>query len=42
MVTGSVMTDLDTEARAHRFQLMLKPVAPHKLRALANFALASR
>lgn len=42
MVTGSVMTDLHAEAREHRFQVMLKPVAPHKLRALVNFALAQR
>jgi signal transduction histidine kinase len=42
MVTGSVMTNLDAEAREHRFQVMLKPVAPHKLRALVNFALSQR
>ncbi|MET0332660.1 MAG: hybrid sensor histidine kinase/response regulator [Rhizobacter sp.] len=42
MVTGSVMTNLDAEAREQRFQVMLKPVAPHKLRALVNFALSQR
>ncbi|MBT9526883.1 MAG: hybrid sensor histidine kinase/response regulator [Rhizobacter sp.] len=42
MVTGSAMTDLEAEACEHRFELMLKPVAPHKLRALVNSALSVR
>ena len=42
MVTGSLASDLDGEARHRGFQLLLKPVAPHKLRALVNFALSPR
>jgi signal transduction histidine kinase/CheY-like chemotaxis protein len=42
MVTGSVMSGLETQARDRHFQLLLKPVAPHKLRSLVNFALSQR
>ncbi len=40
MVTGSLASELDGLARHRDFQLLLKPVAPHKLRALVNFALS--
>lgn len=42
MVTGSLAGDLDGQARRLGFQLLLKPLAPHKLRALVNAALSSR
>ncbi|MBX3627318.1 MAG: hybrid sensor histidine kinase/response regulator [Rhizobacter sp.] len=40
MITGSLGSELGGESADHGFQLLLKPVAPHKLRALVNFALA--
>jgi two-component system, sensor histidine kinase len=39
MVSGSLPGELDGLSHRRDFQLLLKPVAPHKLRALVNFAL---
>jgi CheY-like chemotaxis protein len=41
MVTGSLTNGLEGQARHRDFQLLLKPVAPHKLRALVSFALSA-
>lgn len=40
LITGSLAGDLGGESAERGFELLLKPVAPHKLRALVNFALA--
>ena len=39
MVTGSTMTGHDAEAEQHDFHLLIKPVAPNKLRAMIGFKL---
>ena len=42
MVTGSTMTGHDAEAELHDFHLLIKPVAPNKLRAMIGFKLGLR
>ncbi|MCO5123265.1 MAG: ATP-binding protein [Rhizobacter sp.] len=42
MVTGSTMSGHDAEAERHDFHLLIKPVAPNKLRAMIGFKLGLR
>jgi len=42
MVTGSTMTGHEAEAERHDFHLLIKPVAPNKLRAMIGFKLGLR
>ena len=42
MVTGSTMTGHDAEAERNDFHLLIKPVAPNKLRAMIGFKLGVR
>ena len=42
VVTGSMMTGHEREAREHDFHLLLKPVVPNKLRAMIAFKLGLR
>ena len=42
MVTGSTMTGHDAEAERGDFHLLIKPVAPNKLRAMIGFKLGLR
>jgi signal transduction histidine kinase len=42
VVTGSVMSHLEQEAQAEDFHLLMKPVAPNRLRAMINFKLERR
>jgi signal transduction histidine kinase/CheY-like chemotaxis protein len=42
MVTGSLMSDQETQAAARGFHLLLKPVVPAKLRAMIAFKLGQR
>lgn len=42
MVTGSTTSALDAEATRHDFHLLIKPVVPHKLRAMIAFKLGVR
>ncbi|MBL0730423.1 hybrid sensor histidine kinase/response regulator [Piscinibacter sp. HJYY11] len=42
MVTGSTMTQHDSEAAEHDFHLLIKPVVPNKLRAMIGFKLGVR
>ena len=42
VVTGSVMHDHEAAAQAADFHLLLKPVVPHKLRAMIGFKLGQR
>ena len=42
MVTGSTMTGHDAEAERNDFHLLIKPVAPNKLRAMIGFKLGLR
>jgi len=42
MITGSTMTGHDAEAEQHDFHLLIKPVVPHKLRAVIAFKLSLR
>ncbi|HMN74582.1 MAG TPA: ATP-binding protein [Burkholderiaceae bacterium] len=42
MVTGSTMTSHDAEAERNDFHLLIKPVAPNKLRAMIGFKLGLR
>lgn len=39
VVTGSTMTGYDMQAHEHDFHLLVKPVVPHKLRAMIGFKL---
>ncbi len=42
MVTGSVMSQHEVHAQEHQFHLLMKPVVPHRLRAMINFKLGMR
>ncbi|MET0382958.1 MAG: ATP-binding protein [Burkholderiaceae bacterium] len=42
IVTGSLMSNQEDEAQAHDFHLLLKPVAPTRLRAMIAFKLGQR
>jgi signal transduction histidine kinase len=42
IVTGSLMSNQETEAHAHDFHLLLKPVVPTRLRAMIAFKLGQR
>ncbi|MEO7335746.1 MAG: hybrid sensor histidine kinase/response regulator [Caldimonas sp.] len=42
VVTGSTLSDLEAESRAHNFQVLLKPVPPNRLRASIAARLAPR
>ena len=42
LVTGSTMTGHEEEAERHDFHLLIKPVAPNKLRAMIGFKLGLR
>jgi signal transduction histidine kinase len=42
MVTGSIMTGHEEQARQHNFHLLIKPVVPTKLRAMIGFKLGLR
>jgi hypothetical protein len=42
MVTGSTMNGHETEAERDDFHLLIKPVAPGRLRALIGFKLGAR
>ena len=42
MVTGSTMSGHDAEAERHDFHVLIKPVAPNKLRAMIGFKLGLR
>ena len=42
MVTGSTMTGHEAEAAQDDFHLLIKPVAPNKLRAMIGFKLGMR
>ncbi|MEO7009296.1 MAG: response regulator, partial [Caldimonas sp.] len=41
VVTGSTTSALESEAQAHNFHLLIKPVLPNKLRAMISFKLAA-
>jgi signal transduction histidine kinase len=42
VVTGSMMSGFEQDAQEHDFHLLLKPVVPHKLRAMIAFKLGLR
>lgn len=42
VVTGSMMSSTEVQAHAEDFHLLLKPVVPHKLRAMIAFKLSMR
>jgi CheY-like chemotaxis protein len=42
VVTGSTMTGHEDESSTHDFHLLIKPVAPNKLRAMIAFKLGLR
>jgi signal transduction histidine kinase len=42
VVTGSTMSELESQAHAGRFHLLVKPVVPQRLRALIGFKLGGR
>ena len=42
MVTGSTMSGHDADAERHDFHVLIKPVAPNKLRAMVGFKLGLR
>ena len=42
MVTGSTMSRFESEAQAHQFHVLIKPVLPNKLRAMIAFKLSGR
>jgi len=42
LVTGSTMTGHEEESQRHDFHLLIKPVAPNKLRAMIAFKLGVR
>ena len=42
VVTGSLMSSHEQEAQQHDFHLLIKPVLPHKLRAMIAFKLGMR
>jgi CheY-like chemotaxis protein len=42
VVTGSTTTGHDSEAQAHDFHVLIKPVLPNKLRAMISFKLGVR